>query len=304
MLSIIIPAYNERENIQTTVAAVDEVLTKNSIEYEIIVVDDHSHDETYAEVVSLNNSNIKCIRLAHRVGPHNAIRAGFRYASGDGAMCLGADGQEDYSVLPLMTKKWHEGLHVVWGLRTSRAVGIKDKLSNILFYKILNMANPHMDRHIDLVRADFFLIDRKLIDVINNNKERNTSIFGLIMWMGFKQGYVEYQRNERRAGQSKWNFRSRLKLATDWIVSFSGLPLRITTYLGFSSAALGFLYALVVLVNYFVGHPIEGWSSSIVIILFLGGLQMMMLGVLGEYLWRNYEQSKKRPLFLIESSSI
>lgn len=301
MISIVIPAYNEKNNIGKTIKDLKAVLSQTPGGYEIIIVDDHSSDDTFAEVMSLKSEQVKGIRLSHRAGPHNAIRAGFQFAKGEGAMCLGADGQEDYSVLPQMIKLWREGHDVIWGLRKKREEPLRARIVNGLFYKILEWVNPSGYTGIDLLRADFFLIGRKVINAVNASSERNSSLFGLVLWMGFKQGFVEYDRNERRSGRSKWSFARRLKLATDWIISFSGVPIRFMTGVGMATALLGFIYAGVIILNRWFGHPVEGWSSILVLILLIGGVQMVMLGMLGEYLWRSFDQTKNRPLFLVEN---
>jgi len=155
-----------------------------------------------------------------------------------------------------------------------------------------------------LANADFYLLDRKVVNAINTCGERNTSLFGLLIWLGFNQDSVTYQRRARMSGKSKWNFKSRLRLATDWIIAFSGIPLRFVTYLGIFISLLGFVYALGVFINVFLfGSPVQGWASLMVVILFLSGIQMILLGTFGEYLWRNLDESRKRPLYFLEKST-
>ena len=148
-------------------------------------------------------------------------------------------------------------------------------------------------------------MDRKVVDAITACRETNTSLFGMIAWIGFKQGYIEYERRQRHSGRSKWNLRSRIRLAKDWIIAFSGIPLKLLTIIGFSVACVGFVYAFTVVIRSIIfGSPVQGWSSVMTAILVLGGGQMMMLGILGEYLWRTLDESRNRPGYFVEKSKM
>ncbi|MCA9402020.1 MAG: glycosyltransferase family 2 protein, partial [Candidatus Omnitrophica bacterium] len=302
-LSILIPAYNEADNIGQTIKDLMHHLPKMVDDYEILVVDDHSDDGTFQEVLFFQHPRISCIRLSRREGSHTAFRAGLEQLTGDAVICMAADGQEDISTIQAMVLKWQSGVNIVWALRQARKEPWHIKIFAVLFYKILGALSKTEKSSIDLSRADFFLLDRKVIEAIRASKERNTSLVGLISWLGFVQDAVEYERKERRSGTSKWNFKRRVGLAVDWIVAFSGIPLKLMTLVGFTFACLGFIYAGLLIINKYTGAPVEGWSSIIVVILVLGGLQMIMLGIMGEYLWRNLDESRKRPLFFIEKSS-
>lgn len=301
-LSIIIPAYNESENIKATLQELKTALSNLVLidDYKIIVVDDHSDDGTYDCVLAMQEARVQCLRLSRRSGSHVALRAGLSSAQGDAALCMAADGQDDPRVFSLMLEKWVQGVHVVWALRRVRRESFWVQAFAGLFYWTLNKLNGSPSSTIDLSRADFFLLDRNVTRAIMDCQERNTSLFGLMAWLGFKQDAVIYDRRERRKGISGWNFRTRFRLAVDWIVAFSGVPLKLMTVIGILVAAAGFLYALFIIIHAFVGHPVEGWASTMVVILVLGGLQMMMLGVIGEYLWRNLDETRKRPLYFIE----
>ena len=307
MISIIIPAYNEATNIVQTIEEIRSALltVKEVNDFEIIVVDDHSTDGTFDRVKALNDEQVKALRFSHRCGSATALRAGMHEAKGDALICISADGQDDPKAIPQMLEKWRQHADVVWALRHSRDnEPILVKLPALTFYKILKWLNSVQDSNIDLSRADYYLLDRKVVNAINECREHNTSLFGLIVWSGFNQNYVEYERKPRRSGVSKWNFKSRLKLATDWIIAFSGLPLRIMVWIGFIIALLGFAYAFFVLLfHLFYGHSVQGWSSIMMVMLILGGINIAMLGIMGEYLWRNLEESRKRPLYFIEKKS-
>jgi len=304
MISFVIPAYNEEQIILRTIEEVKTAiaLSEFASDYEIIVVDDHSSDRTFEAVQGLGDPRIRCFRLSKQSGSHVALRMGLARTAGQAVCCLSADGQDNPAAIGSMVDKWRAGTHIVWALRRSRAdEPWRTKLFALMFYKLLGLMGAHEGKEIDLSRADFYLLDRRVVDAVNACEERNTSLFGLIAWLGFVQDSVEYDRRERTVGRSKWNFTSRLNLAKDWIISFSGLPLKCITALGFCLSFLGLLYAIMIIANYFIWEtPVQGWSSIVMLILVLGGVQLVMLGVIGEYVWRNFSEAKKRPLYFLE----
>lgn len=297
-LTIVIPAYNEASSLPETLREVERVLgaVPGLESYRVLVVDDHSSDGTFDAA-----GGAGCLRLSRRSGSHTALRAGLRKASGDAVVCMSADGQDAPSALPEMIARWRAGGRIVWALRRTRAgeSWLVRKPAQA-FYRILLWAIGREEAHIDLSRADFFLLDKSVVEAVNACPERNTSLFGLLAWLGFEQDAVEYDRRERRAGASKWSLRSKMRLAKDWIVAFSGLPLKLMSAAGFVVACAGFLYALVVIFNFLKGNRVQGWSSMMTALLLLGGVQMMMVGVVGEYLWRTLDESRQRPLYFIE----
>jgi polyisoprenyl-phosphate glycosyltransferase len=302
-LSVVIPAYNESNNIAYAIEGVllAQKRISNVDSIQIIVVDDHSSDNTYEIAKQMG---VSCLRLSRRSGFHVAVRAGMMRVKGEVALYISADGQEDISCLEEMLTKWQEGAQTIWALRKDRdneSWHIRKPAE--LFYRILHHLLEDKNHHVNIEKADFALLDRKVIAAINSCTERNTSIPGLLSWLGFRHDFVEYERRERLSGKSKWNLKRRLRLAKDWIIAFSGLPLKLMTAVGFFVAFLGFMYALYLIVNSFLNNPIEGWSSLMVVILFLGGMQMIMFGIAGEYLWRNLDESRKRPLYFIEKST-
>lgn len=301
-LSVIIPAYNESANIKNVINEVFSVTDKvpGIDRLEVIVVDDHSSDHTYDSVVSLGNPRVICLGLSRRSGSHTALRAGIKEATGDAVLCISADGQDDPSCLNEMIGKLRGGAAVVWALRKDRS-GEAWHMRQFarLFYRCLMWLARAECQDIDFSRADFFILDRKVVDAVNICTERNTSLFGLIGWIGFKQDFVEYERQPRKTGTSKWNFRSRLRLAKDWIVAFSGLPLFLMYVLGFLIMMIGFLYGIAAV---FCGS-FSGFAGIVAVLLVLCGVQMAGLGMLGEYVWRGLDESRKRPLFFVEKRS-
>jgi len=305
LLSVIIPAFNESNNLKNTIEEIKKLIENKDLskEYEIVVVDDHSDDNTYHIVESFKDNRIKCVRLSRRSGSHIALRAGIAKAKGDAVLCISADGQDDPNILGEMIKKWSAGTHIVWALCKRRREPFFIKWCALFFYKMLERLTDLNKAQIDLSRVNFYLLDKKVVEAINQCPERNTSLFGLISWLGFKQDYVEFERRERKFGKSKWNFRSRFHLAKDWIVAFSGLPLKLMSVVGIVVSLVGFLYAFFIIAYAILGNPVQGWASTMVVILILGGLFMLMLGIIGEYVWRNLDESRRRPLYFIEKST-
>lgn len=306
MLSIVIPAYNEKENILKIIGELKENISncKTVESYEIIVIDDHSDDNTFDIVKQLLDNNIKVIRLSRRSGSHTALRVGLKYARGKMVLCISADSQDDPSVLRQMIAKMDEGSQIIWAVRNDRKEPFFQKLFASLFYKLLLAVSRQMKSEINLANADFYLLSRKVVDAINACKEKNTSLFGLVIWLGFKQDFVAYERRERYSGKSKFSFRSRFRLAKDWIIAFSGLPLKVISVIGLIIAFLGILYAIVILILALTNRTIPGWAEITILILIIGGLQTTMLGIMGEYLWRNIDESRNRPLYFIEETNI
>jgi len=302
LLSVVIPAYNEVCNLPETLPGVcrvlDQLAQEEPLKYEILIVDDHSEDRTFQLARDLGDPRIRAMRLSKRSGSHVAIQAGLTQVTGDLVLCLAADGQDDPEVLREMLAKWRAGANVVWAQRQSREhEPLSYRMFARVFYWLLKMSTDSGNLTVDPSRAMFFLLDRKVVDALNNCREHRSSLLGLVHWVGFKQDSVDFVRRQRRHGKSKWNFRSRLRLALDWIMGFSALPLRLCSLLGLVLVILGVLRA------FLFGQPTTGWASLIMAILVLGGVQIIMLGVLGEYLWRTLVEARKRPGFFIESTT-
>jgi len=302
-ISVIIPAYNEKENIKGTIGELLKVFDRiaGEEEFNIIVVDDHSSDTTRDIVKGVTDKRVNYLRLSKRSGSHVALRAGMLHAGSDAIIYVSADGQDNPEAIAGMVERWKNGAHVVWALRkTRKGESWYVRLPAVLFYKLILMFSESKETAVDLNYADFFLLDKKVVEAINKCPERNTSLFGLISWVGFKQDFVEYERRERTSGTSKWTLKSRIRLAKDWIVAFSGVPLKIITNFGMFFALIGFIFGIILIINVFLGKPLYGWSSLMVAILVMGGIQMMMLGIIGEYLWRGLDESRRRPIYFIE----
>ncbi len=300
-ISIVTPAYNEEDNLQPLYERLSIELTKLDIDWEWIIIDDHSSDATFDKINNLQEKDhrVKGKRFARNSGSHSALSCGLDLAKGDCAIVLAADLQDPPEVIPELLQKWENGAQVVWAVRakrigeSSKTVGFA-KLYYWLMRKYVGMENMPSQG------ADFFLVDRKPLEALNQFGETNVSILALLTWIGFRQDSIEYVKQARLHGESGWSLEKKLKLVVDSLTSFTYKPIRFMGYFGFLTAVVGFLYALFVIVNGVLGNPNPGWSSLMVVVLFIGGIQMIMMSLLGEYLWRTLDESRKRPRFLIE----
>lgn len=304
LLSIITPAYCEEENIPLLYSCLLDVTINLGVHWEWIVIDDHSSDNTFKIIkdLSLSNPRIRGVRLSRNHGSHAAISCGLHLCQGDCAIIMAADLQDPPEIIPLLLEKWIKGFQVVWAVREKREGLRKHDYFFAQFYycfmrKIIDIQNIHPSG------ADFFLIDRLVINTIKRFSERNRSIFALIAWVGFNQGFIEYEKKNRIHGKSGWNYRKKIILLIDSITSFSYLPIRFISTLGIVTAVIGFIYSLFTVINALTGNPPEGWASLMVAVLIIGGIQMMMLGILGEYLWRTLDESRQRPQYIIEETT-
>jgi len=299
-LSIITAFFNEADNLPVYKTQLRSILTDSMFEYEIVLVDDHSNDASsvLAREWADEDPNVQYIRLSRNCGSHAAFSAGLANCTGDCAVLLAADLQDPPELIPELLQHWQEGNDVVWAVRAARdGESWSTKLFAGAYYRLMRkVALPEMPSR----GADFLLMDRKVIDAYNAILEKHTSFLAMILWMGFRQTSIEYDKQARNSGQSKWTFWKKVKLTIDSLVSFSYVPIRAMSVVGMSVSLIGFLYALYVVYQALVGNPVQGWSSLIVVILVLGGLQLLTLGILGEYLWRTFDEARGRPRYIVE----
>lgn len=304
LLSIVTPAYNESRNLPVLYERLCRTMSGIDMDWEWIVIDDHSADSTFATIAALaqTDARVRGYRFARNFGSHTALAAGLRHARGTCVAALAGDLQDPPETLPELVAQWNTGVQVVWAAREQREGEsfITLGLARLYYWTMRHVVGI---KEIPANGADFFLLDRKVVDAFGEFAEANTSILALITWMGFRQTTVLYDKNARLHGQSGWTLAKKLKLVVDSITSFSYLPIRLMSYLGFGVAAMGFIYAAVVVFNAINGNPVEGWSSLIVVVLLLGGFQMVMMGVLGEYLWRTLDEARRRPRYIIEADT-
>ncbi|BAY66039.1 putative glycosyl transferase [Calothrix brevissima NIES-22] len=301
LLSIVTPAYNEAENLPLLYERLVEVLDSLTIDWEWIVVDDHSADKTFAAIANIakRDSRVRGIRFSRNFGSHTAMTCGLHYAQGDCAAIMAADLQDPPETLPELLAEWNEGAQVVWAVRKRRPGEKASKIGFARLYYFLMRQVVGM-KQMPATGADFFLIDRRVIENLSNFNESNVSLMALITWMGFRQAYITYDKHVRSHGRSGWSLEKKLKLVVDSLTSFSYLPIRLMSYIGFIVALLGFIFAGFVVFNAIFGHPTPGWSSLMVVVLVLGGTQMLMMGGLGEYIWRSLDESRRRPRYIVE----
>lgn len=304
-VSIVTPAYNEAKNLPVLWERLSQAMSVIGGEWEWIVVDDHSTDETFAVVADLANrhSQINALRFARNFGSHAAITCGLHQARGACVVIIAADLQDPPETISELIVKWRGGAQVVWAVRGHRE---GEKTATIGFARGYYFIMRHVVGLKDMPPsgADFFLIDRLVVDALKEFNENNASLFALVTWMGFRQASITYDKQARLYGHSGWNLKKKLKLMVDSVTSFTYLPIRLMSYVGFSVAVLGFFYAGLVVLNAFKGHPAEGWSSLMIVVLIVGGVQMLMMGVLGEYIWRTLDESRRRPRYLVEESTV
>jgi polyisoprenyl-phosphate glycosyltransferase len=298
-LSVVVPCYNEQESIQTCHERLTEVLAALNEPYEIIYVDDGSSDNTAAllQQIQAHDAHVVMVRLSRNFGHQPAVTAGLSASMGQAVVIIDADLQDPPQLIPEMVKLWRSGYKVVYGIRQTRDGETPFKLWTAkAFYRLINSLS---DVEIPVDTGDFRLIDRVVVNVFLQMPERHRLLRGMWSWIGFPQVGLPYQRSPRFAGETKYPLRKMLGLALDGIVSFSVVPLRLVTALGFLSAGGAFLGIVYTLWVRLLTHSwVRGWAISFVGMLFMAGVQMLCLGILGEYIGRIYTESKQRPLFI------
>lgn len=302
-ISVIIPVYNEEGNLPELYKRLINVLENDlHVTYDIIFVDDGSKDNSWNIIEDLHkqNTKVKGIKFSRNFGHQIAITAGIDKAEGDVAVIIDADLQDPPELIPKMVEKWKNGYRVVYAKRKQRKGESKFKLwTASIFYRILDRLT---DIKIPLDTGDFRLIDKKILRELRGLKEKNRFVRGIISWVGYKQIAVEYDRDARFSGETKYPLRKMVKFALDGITSFSHKPLKIALNLGFLSIFIGFVMVIYVVISKFLFPEItvSGWASILIAIVFFGGVQLFTIGIIGEYIDRIYDESKNRPLYIID----
>lgn len=298
LLSIVLPSYNEEQNIARTSKVLSALLEKEQINYELIFISDGSRDRTYEEIQKAckENPRIKGAEFSRNFGKEASIFAGLSLACGNAVIVMDCDLQHPPEVIPKMWALWQEGYEVVEGIKLSRGKeSLAHKLSAGLFYKIMSKLIK-MDMN---ASSDYKLLDRKVVDVLLELPEKNTFFRALTFWAGFRTTSVEYEVQERMYGQSKWSFWSLMKYAISNATSFSTLPLQLVTIMGMISILFSVILAIQTMVRYLCGTAVEGFTTVILLILIIGGFIMLSLGIIGHYIARIYEEVKGRPKYII-----
>ncbi len=302
MLSIILPAYNEKQNIERTAEALSGILEKENIPFELVFISDGSTDGTYEEVCRLSerDERIRGAEFSRNFGKEAAVFAGLELALGDACIVMDCDLQHPPEVIPEMYRLWQKGFEVVEGIKTSRG---KESIFHGMFAGVFYGIMSRMMKMDMRSSSDFKLLDRKVVNVLVSLGERNTFFRALSFWAGFRSAKVEYEVQERAFGSSKWSFRGLIRYAISNVTSFSTIPLQLVTVMGMASILFSVVLAVQTLFKYITGTAVEGFTTVILLILIIGGFIMISLGIIGHYLARIYEEVKGRPRYIIRRTT-
>lgn len=304
-LAVVVPLFNEADSIELFLEAVIPLLNTIADRYNllwyILAVDDGSEDATLhiLRQWARHDSRIRVLALSRNFGKEAALTAGLAYARTNAVIVMDADMQDPPSLMDEMVRRWLNGANMVVGIRSARESDTKSKrYTSNLYYKLYNTMSQ---RPIPVNAGDFRLMDKSVVDAVLRLRERNRFMKGIFSWVGFKTEYIYFARPQRHCGATKWNYWKLFNFGLDGLTSFSTLPLRVWTYIGFLISFFAFLCSIsVIFRTLFFGEEVKGFPTLIVAILFLGGLQLFSLGILGEYIGRLYQESKKRPLYIIK----
>ncbi len=300
--SVVVPVYNEELVVMESYRRLKEVMDASGEAYELIFVNDGSRDKTVDIITDIcgKDSNVRLVSFSRNFGHQIAITAGMDYSSGQAIVVIDGDLQDPPEVIPKMIAKWKEGNDVVYGKRAERkGETVFKKITANIFYRSLRKLT---DVDIPVDTGDFRLIDRKVCDALKKVRERNRYIRGIISWLGFKQTGVEYVREKRFAGKTKYPLKKMLRFAFDAITSFSYKPLKLASYIGFLLSLASFVYLIVVIFQKIFSKDsvIPGWASTLAVNLLFNGVVLMILGIIGEYIGRIYDEAKGRPLYVVK----
>lgn len=302
LLSVVVPMFNESDSVAHFMEAIKPVLEEMTQDWEMICVDDGSYDDTAATIEACHRADhrIKLVRLSRNFGKEAALTAGLFHANGQAIIPMDADLQDPPELIPEMVEKWREGYKVVLATRRFRkGDSWMKRQTALMFYRIIRrLSHTKIPKN----TGDFRLMDRDVVEAIKHMPERTRFMKGILSWVGFPTARVYYDRPDRVVGNSKFNFFKLWRLALDGVFSFSTFPLQIWTYIGATISSLSFIYALYLIVRTLLhGVDVPGYASIMVAVLFMGGIQLVSLGVLGEYIGRIYRESKRRPVYLVDT---
>jgi len=301
-LSIIVPVYQNEKNLPDTIPELlklREIIKNYSLE--LIFIDDGSKDNSFKILTEFKEKHpdiIKVVKLTRNFGAPAAGQAGIKYATGDCIGKINADLQDPPELFVEMIKHWEKGFKAIFAIRKDREDTIPSKIAARGFYSFLRR---YAISDYPKGGFDFFIIERKVADEFNKIKEKNTNINTLIFWLGFDYVTVPYTRKERKKGKSTWTFTKKIKYFVDTFVGFSYFPIKILSLLGIVIASASFIYGLYILYNWSTGNiQVEGWTTIMIILTFTAGIQMMMIGIIGEYLWRTLDEIRNRPTYVVD----
>jgi glycosyltransferase involved in cell wall biosynthesis len=301
LVSLVVPVYNEQEVLEIFLKRTAIVLDGAGLEYEYVFVNDGSRDATLPTLIALSGENhrIRIVNLSRNFGKEAALTAGIAHICGNVMVPIDVDLQDPPELILQFVEKWREGYDVVYGMRTRRDEDSLSKRATAdVFYRLFNRLSS---THIPDNAGDFRLLDQRVVAVLKQLPERNRFMKGLFSWVGFNSVGVPYERPARAAGESKWNFPELWNFALDGIVSFSTVPLRVWSYVGVVVSLLSFLYASFIVIQVLMfGKDLPGYASLLTVILFLGGIQLLSLGIIGEYLGRLFVETRGRPVYIVD----
>jgi len=302
LISIVIPVFNEIDVIDACYERLSGVMRSlQGYDYELVFVDDGSRDRSYERLITFHaqDPHLKIVKFSRNFGHQIAVTAGVDEAVGDAIVIIDADLQDPPEVIPEMVRKWEEGYDVVYGVRQRRAGESRIKLlTAAAFYRLLR-SFTNIEIPVDV--GDFRLISARAAAQLRKLREKDRFVRGLVSWIGFQQIGIPYERDSRLAGETKYPYRKMFKFAIDGITSFSNLPLKVASWLGYMASFLAFVYLASVFVQRAMGYTVEGWATIMVAMLFLGGVQLICIGIIGEYIGRIFNETKSRPMYVIES---
>jgi dolichol-phosphate mannosyltransferase len=300
-ISIVVPVYFNESNLPDLFRALQGLEKEIDLELEFVFVDDGSEDGSWNLLQDFvaTEPRARAVKLSRNFGANAATFAGFVHARGDVAVNIAADLQDPPEMIPEMVRLWREGFHVVLAVRENRDEALWIRLTADLYYRMIRRwVIPQMP----IGGFSFSLVDRKVIDVLIHSIEKNSALNSLIVWTGFRQTSILYRRRARKKGSNTWTLLRRIKYFIDSFVAFSFFPIRIMQLVGLLTALLGFLYAAnIAFYRIIFSQPVPGWSALMIVVLTLGGVQLLMLGMIGEYQWRNLDEVKRRPPFIVET---
>jgi glycosyltransferase involved in cell wall biosynthesis len=302
-LSVVVPLFNEADNLQTLLSRLSDTLQSVGLSYEIVLVNDGSRDRTLELAIEYTqkDSRIKLVNLSRNFGKEIALTAGIDFSSGQAVIPIDADLQDPPELIGELVNKWQEGFDVVYATRRSRQgeTWLKRWTADSFYRVIGKISKVQIPRN----TGDFRLLDRRVVEALQQLPERTRFMKGLFAWVGYRQVAIEFDRQPRYGGNTSWNFWKLWNFALDGITSFSSVPLRFWTYLGLVIAIIALIYASFLVIRTLVqGIDVPGYASIMVAVLFMGGINLISLGMIGEYLGRIYEETKQRPLYLVRET--
>lgn len=302
LISLVVPVFNEEASIALFVATVERILAGQTCSYELIFVDDGSHDNTLSVLreAKSRNASIVILSLSRNFGKDAAMTAGLDHAKGDAVIPMDVDLQDPPELIARFIERWRAGADIVYAVRTSRqSDGPFKRVSAGWFYSLFNLMSP---TQIPFNAGDFRLMDRRVVDEVNRLRERSRFMKGLMAWPGFHTEAIQFERPQRAAGRTSWNYWNLWNFALDGITSFSTVPLRLWLYVGAGISFFSFLYAAFIVVHAFIeGVDVPGYPSLMVAVMFFGGIQLVSIGLIGEYVGRIFLEIKGRPIYIIDT---